>query len=180
MKDNILSRQQKQSKVLRQSYRDYNALVTDSVFQLSKSLAGIHHDFVYAHLMMPHFPYFFDSAGRAYPDSLVFGQRMITNREMFRNYISYTNNIMIRLIDSIQLKSKQQSLIIVQSDHGINNIAGNARNDAFRNYTAIFTPGKVYNGFYDNISNINTFRVIFNKYFGQELPLLPDSSIYVR
>jgi hypothetical protein len=37
-------------------------------------------------------------------------------------------------------------------------------------------PGKGRDDFYPSISPVNTFRVIFNNYFGTNLPLLKDQT----
>jgi hypothetical protein len=43
---------------------------------------------------------------------------------------------------------------------------------------AYYFPEQKYNQLYPGISPVNTFRVIFSEIFGQDLPLLPDSSFY--
>ncbi len=46
----------------------------------------------------------------------------------------------------------------------------------FRILNAIYFPNEEYGGLYKDITPVNTFRVIFNEFFAQELPLLPDKS----
>jgi hypothetical protein len=41
---------------------------------------------------------------------------------------------------------------------------------------AIYFPNGDYSALYETITPVNTFRVVFNQYFGQDVPLLPDSS----
>ncbi len=41
---------------------------------------------------------------------------------------------------------------------------------------AIYFPDRGYNDLYEDLTPINTFRIIFNRYFGQNFPLLPDTS----
>jgi hypothetical protein len=43
----------------------------------------------------------------------------------------------------------------------------------------VYFPGRNYDLMVDSIENVNEFRVIFNSFFGQKLPLLKDSSINV-
>ena len=101
-----------------------------------------------------------------------------SSKNRFKNYISYTNKELDELITGLQLKYDNKAIIILQSDHGLDDIPGSHWKDAFRNYTAYFFPDKDYTSLRDNLSNVNTFRILFNKYFGQQLPLLADSSIY--
>ena len=174
----LASKQADESKKLRASYKEYNKLVLDSLLKLNWERQTEGPKFVYAHLMLPHFPYFFDSTGKEYNTDLIFGKDMITNRERFANYINYTNNQLTALLDIIFAKGSKP-VIIIQSDHGISDLTGK-KDDAFRNYTAYFFPDLNYDLLNDKLSNVNTFRMIFNKYFGQQLPLLKDSSIYIK
>lgn len=136
--------------------------------------------FVYAHLKMPHFPYFFDSTGRQYPDESLYTDSLITDRSKFANYIVYTNHKIAELVSGLLRRTNGNDIIIIQSDHAINDLKGSNKQDAFRNYSAFYFPDKDYRMLYDSMSNVNTFRVLLNKYFDQNLPLLPDKTYYIR
>jgi hypothetical protein len=43
---------------------------------------------------------------------------------------------------------------------------------------AYYLPGVDPNLLYNTISPVNTFRIIFNQYFGAHYDLLPDTSYY--
>ena len=178
MRTRFIERTQKMNRLQREGFRNYNRQLIDSLAGIGPDQPGKPHRFIYAHLMMPHFPYFFDSTGHAYPDEAVFGPEMITSKNRFKNYISYTNKQLDALIQKLQEKYNRKAIIILQSDHALDDIPGSQRKDAFRNYTAYFFPDGDYSSLRDNLSNVNTFRIVFNKYFGQQLPLLADSSIY--
>jgi hypothetical protein len=171
-------KQQEESKKILESNKELNQNITDSLLRFSLTKKEPGRKFVYAHLEMPHFPYFFDSTGKAYPDDQVYGPSMITDKEHFKNYLGYTNKKLIEIISSILTQTKGQAVIILQSDHGFPDIT--KRIDAFRNYAAYYFPDQEYASLYDGMSNVNTFRVLFNKYFGQQLPLLPDSTVYIK
>jgi hypothetical protein len=47
------------------------------------------------------------------------------------------------------------------------------------NLNATYLPEKNYSEFYDNISNVNQFRVLLHKEFEQPLSLLKDSTIFL-
>jgi hypothetical protein len=50
----------------------------------------------------------------------------------------------------------------------------------FYNQNAVYYPDGDYSALYDSISGVNQFRVVLNKMFGQKLPLLRDSVIFLR
>jgi len=168
-------------KALLEPIRNYNQKALDTFSSSFSRISGPGSVFVYAHIGMPHFPYFYNSNGKPYADSLIYGDSMITSRERFREYISYTDKKIIALIDTIMKSKRPQDIIILQSDHGIADLDWNRKKDAFRNYSAFYFPdSSKYKLLYPGMSNVNTFRVLFNAYFGQQLPLLADSSSFVK
>jgi hypothetical protein len=152
--------------------KQFNQVVFDSLSQIIAT-ENIKPKFVYAHLEMPHSPYIFDSAGKEFPDSMLLSTNNLTKRNMFKSYISYVNKKTTVLTNSILNGTNHQAIIIIQSDHGCRDseITTN-KDDAFRNYSAFYFPDRDYSMLYDSMSNINTFRVVLNKYFGQKLHLL--------
>lgn len=137
------------------------------------------HQFVYAHLSFPHFPYFYDSSGRSYSDESLYTDSLITDRKKFAGYIKYSNQQLLQIVSSILKRTNGDAIILIQSDHGLSDLDVTRKNDAFRNYSAFYFPDKDYSKIYDSMSNVNTFRILLNKYFGQQFPLLKDSSVYV-
>lgn len=162
------------------SQKEYNSRLLDSlsIFPVDKN--GKSPFFVYAHLLMPHFPYFYDSSGKPYSDDAIYTDSLITDKSKFANYIVYTKNIIDELITKLLKKSAGKDIIIIQSDHTVANMNQSKKEDVFRNFSAFYFPDKDYSLLYDGMSNVNTFRVVLNKYFGQKLPLLPDKTYYIR
>ncbi len=160
--------------------KTYNLRLLDSLTQFQPSSSVNTPLFLYAHLEMPHFPYFFDEAGKPYTDEELYTDSLISDRKKFARYIRYTNNRITSILDHIMTVSGGQSVIIIQSDHAIADMDWSRKQDAFRNYSAFYFPDKDYSALYPGMSNVNTFRVILNKYFGQRLPLLTDKSFYTR
>jgi FtsH-binding integral membrane protein len=136
--------------------------------------------FVYAHINMPHYPYFYDERGVPNNNDSIYGKEMITNKERFAGYIRYTNKQLLHIIQSIKNKTKGRAVIILQSDHGISDLDATKKTDAFRNFTSFYFPDKDYSILPDTMSNVNTFRIILNKYMHQQLPLVKDSIFYIR
>jgi hypothetical protein len=135
--------------------------------------------FVYAHLMLPHYPYYFNSKGEALPIEKLFeGQE--TNKENYIEYLQYSNRQILRFIDQINAGSEEPPVIMLLGDHGFRHITRKEEHRyAFMNLNAIYLPGKNYSQFYDSISNVNQFRIFFNTAFQQRLPLLKDSTIFL-
>lgn len=167
-------------KLLYRDQHEYNHRVLGLIRDLVRTTPVSAPRFMYAHLMMPHFPYFCDSAGRRYPDSLVFGEKMINDKERFTMYLFYTNKMLLNTVEQIMQHDSRKKIIIIQSDHGIYDFSSFREDDAFRNFTAIYTPDQDCTGFYKGMSNVNTFRIILNQYFGQELPVLEDKQFFIR
>ena len=136
--------------------------------------------FVYAHLMMPHYPYYFDSQNRPLPiEKLLPGQE--TNKENYVEYLQYCNSRILDLVDNIITNSDRPPVIMLLGDHRLPGKGPKKKRHgyAFMNLNAIYLPEKNYSGFYDNISNVNQFRVLLNKEFEQHLSLLKDSTIFL-
>lgn len=179
LRERLIRKQQLDNKEHLSKYKSYNRQVSDSLLAIA-ALPASSPKFVYTHLEMPHFPYFYDSAGKAYPDEIVFGPAMIKDKERFKNYVAYSNAHISQLLTRVLTQTNGQAVIIILSDHGINDLPGSRKEDAFSNYSAFYFPDGNYHQLYTGMSNVNTFRVLFNKYFGQQLPLLSDSSIYIK
>ncbi len=157
--------------------KTYSAKVVDSLLKMDSKKRS-NPAFVYAHLSFPHYPYFYDSTGKPYLNESIFTDSMITDKKKFAGYIKYSNQQLLKIISAIQEKNTKNKVIIIQSDHGIADLDPTRKLDAFRNYSAFYFSDHDYQTLYDSMSNVNTFRIILNKYFAQKLQLLPDSSTY--
>ncbi len=124
--------------------------------------------FVFAHLITPHWPHVFGPNGEAvheHPDS--------TNG--YRNQVIFINKQIVPVLAEIIGKSNHPPIIILQADHG-SIIESPKRRMSILN--AYHLPDEGGQQLYENISPVNSFRVIFNHYFGGNLPLLADISYY--
>jgi len=151
----------------------------DTILDLTRNIAGQQSaapKFVYTHLMMPHYPYYFDGKGNPLPLEKLSGIRKTTSND-YIEYLKYTNRRLLELVDNILATSPTPPVIMLLGDHGFQ-IKTDHTYD-FINLNAVYFPDKNYSGFYDTITNVNQFRIIFNTYFDQHLPLLKDSTINV-
>jgi len=154
------------------------------LYDLTMKLAAEPHErprFVYTHLMMPHHPYFFDKNGNPMDSARVFATGNNLNQKEYIEYLQYTNNKILQLADHILHNAHKPPVIIIMSDHGFRQFAKPVAPEYyFMNLNTIYLPGKNYAGFYDSMSNVNQFRVLFNTMFNSHLALLKDSSIYLK
>lgn len=131
--------------------------------------------FLYAHVLIPHFPVMFDEHGNM-PSILE------SNIEkLYIDQLKYTNVRVKAIIESILATAKNRSIIIIQGDHGANfYIKDREKQMKMRTsiLNAVYLPDGKENIFYDGMTSLNTFRILFNKYFGTNLKLLPDVTYY--
>jgi hypothetical protein len=160
--------------------KKYNQQVLDTITSVINTENKNSPFFLYAHLYLPHFPYFFDSSGRPYPEDSLYNDSLITDRKKFTGYISYTNQKILSLVEHLFQRPGGSDIVIIQSDHGLADMDFTRKKDAFRNYFAVYFPDHDYRLLYDSISNINTFRVILNKYLNYKFPSLKDHSVYLK
>lgn len=134
--------------------------------------------FTYLHIMMPHFPFLLDSMGR--PSGFLQKQGILPKDSidnMFLQYEVYANKIITPFISRLKQETGGKAVILLMSDHGYQEATGDNKTLPFYNLNAIYLPQKNYQGWYNGISNVNQFRVLFNTLFHEQIPLLPDSLV---
>ncbi|HMK05003.1 MAG TPA: hypothetical protein VK489_12455 [Ferruginibacter sp.] len=156
----------------------------DRAIQQSRELARSRKKapfFCYTHVMMPHWQYYFDSAGKANPLHLVLPKASITNKKLYLGYLQYSSRIMSGLITDIIL-ADPSAIVVLMSDHGFRNYADQRSFQPyhFDNICAVRFPDKNYLPYKEKWSTVNFFRYVFNCEFGQKIPYLPDSAIFVN
>ncbi|HEV8507495.1 MAG TPA: hypothetical protein VGQ53_18915 [Chitinophagaceae bacterium] len=160
--------------------RDFNNFVIDSLMKIPLQETNSP-QFVYAHVYLPHPPFFYNENGSENELNAVLSEKSQKNKSLFLSYLKYTNNVALKIIDRIMQVSGGHSMIILQSDHGFRDFEGGPTHPQtfFQNYSAFYFPDKNYSALYDTMSNINTFPVIFNKCLGTNIPLQADSSVFL-
>lgn len=148
--------------------RIHRDLVLFVLEQLRKMPGKSSPKLVFAHLVIPHPPYVFEADGSfvAYdkPDN-----------PGYQDQITYLNRILIPLLREMIERSPSPPIIILQADHGAINAPPNKRLNILNAY---FLPGDGKEALYPNISPVNTFRLIFNQYFGGNYELLEDTAYF--
>ncbi len=138
--------------------------------------------YVFAHFLVPHGPYVFA------PDGRCLTQAEAAERGEFQGYvdqIAYADRIIEDVVVALQAADRPPAVILVQADEG--------PFPAVRDYgipwhespaeelriklgiiNAYFFPDGDYRHLYPEISPVNSYRALFNTYFGTSFPLLPD------
>ena len=158
----------------------YNDIKIETLTRNTVLLKTSQPKFVYTHLKKPHHPYFFDSKGNEVPvDSLT--DEFTMDKRAYIEYLQYSNKMLLDLVDFIKKKSAMPPVIMLLGDHGFRQLTGNVdKKYHFMNLNAVYFPNGNYAGFYDGMTNVNQFRVTLNSIFGQKLPLLKDSTSFLK
>lgn len=131
--------------------------------------------FVFAHLVIPHHPFVFGPNGEELP----YQSRAVPKFEEYKvrypDQVTYINKRIEAIVDLILQTSPNPPIIIIQGDHGPAPFDVMERRMKILN--AYYFPDNA-DGLYPTITPANTFRVIFNKYFLQEYPMLEDRSLF--
>ena len=143
--------------------------------------------FTFSHIMAPHPPFVFDSQGNEIQPDRLFTTNDAgfpgTKKEYKNNYVNqliYSNQRTKEMIEKIIANSKNPLVIILQSDHGpaMQLEWEKPSKEAIRERTSIlnayFFSDKAQNALYENITPVNTFRIIFNLYFQADYEILED------
>ena len=139
--------------------------------------------FIFAHMIIPHDPYVFDSDG-SYITREEAEKR--DKKELYLNQVIFINEKVKPLVNKILSESDPRPIIIIQSDEGPVPLEYSRRSfkwatattEELKEKTGIlnvyYLPGVDKDVLYPEITPVNTFRLIFNSYFDADLELLPD------
>lgn len=141
--------------------------------------------FVFAHIASPHGPYVFGSNGEDTSGIGVFSNFRTTEEEMglYLDQLLFVNKKLIEIIGEILSGSQEPPIIIIQSDHGPflpspKYSEDESKHARFQNFSAYYLPGKPASILPQKMSAVNTFRLIFDNYFGTDYGLLEHKSYY--
>src|SRR3989344_274303 len=161
--------------------------------------------FVFAHIPEPHPPFLFDANGNeVIKESGDFGDSIDASTIKTFDHLGYAaaywdqwlfiSKKLDQTVKDIIANSKNPPIIIIQSDHGAyipepnnpqkpDNYPDERASDkslraAVKNFSAYYLPGKSKGILPVNMSPVNTFRLVFDQYFGTTYGLLENKSHY--
>jgi len=132
--------------------------------------------YTYVHLFIPHAPFVFGPDGEIMTDPGYYsGDRAGATTEAYQlkgyvNQVQYIDKRMVPILQAIISNSKNPPIIILMGDHGLEN------SNRLTDLLAYYLPKNGNAKLYPNISPVNSFRLIFDEYFGANYPLLPDTT----
>ncbi|MFQ5922231.1 MAG: hypothetical protein ACE5M4_05255 [Anaerolineales bacterium] len=132
--------------------------------------------FAFVHILATHAPYVFDSNGEIWSDEGFYygpSKEPIDEWHWQTGYVSsieFTNKRMIEILQSIIDGSDDPLIIILQGDHGLR------EENLLEVLSAYHLPDGVDAALYPSISPVNSFRVVFDGYFGTNYGLIDDLS----
>lgn len=152
--------------------------------------------FVFAHVLAPHGPFVFDEQGNAIQpqgqfdlgEGILFFERgwWIGNADLkgYSAQLTFINSKVKSILDDLLSQSSRPAIIILQADHGpgplLDSYEPNNRyiKEKLAILNAYLLPGDGAEDLYEEITPVNTFRLIFNRYLGTDLELLEDKSYF--
>ena len=124
--------------------------------------------FVYAHILIPHGPFVFGADGKALADPSKYENADLkTWKQGYTDEVQFINGHLLSILPGLIANSKVPPIIIIQGDHG-------SKVDRFPILNAYYLPGAGKEKLYSTISPVNSFRLVFDTYFGAHYSLLKD------
>ncbi len=143
--------------------------------------------FVFAHVLCPHSPFIFGPDGEPLQMDRKFSlnsknldQEKHHPIEIMKGQVQFVNKKILEMVDRILSNSKNDPIIIIQADHGFRmrlKHEGQVKDNIDRTYAifhTVYLPGQNYSDYYPTMSTVNTFRLVFNQFFGMDYPLTDD------
>lgn len=166
------------------STEHYNcALYTfDRIAEMPDNIAPT---YAFAHILLPHPPYVFDEDGNFLTAEAASEK---SREENYINQLTATNNMVTELIDGLLSSSEVPPIIILQADEGPfppetdfpsfkwEDASEILLKEKYGILNAYYLPDVAEDVLYPSITPVNSFRLIFNLYFGADFMLLPDKS----
>lgn len=125
--------------------------------------------FVFAHILAPHPPHIFTPDGKF----LWVADEVVG----YRSNVQFIDSQITKLARKIIENSQRPVVIIIQGDHGPSR-PGVTPQMRMSILNAYYVNKNTKEDLYTTITPVNTFRVIFNNYFGTNYPLLDDKSYF--
>ena len=158
-------------KIFGSLYRD---CTLDTLEQLKKIPSMKSPTFTFAYILCPHLPFVFGPTGE-----VVSGDNWCNykDKQFYRGQYIFISREIEKVVDTLLENSATKPIIIIQSDHGLRPYLLELKiaQDEWRKiFNAYYLPGDGGKHLYESISPVNSFRVIFNYYFGAQYMLLED------
>lgn len=143
--------------------------------------------FAFAHLLLPHVPYYLDSNCKVIiRKDLFYGSR--ARRTGYPNQLRCANKLLLDFTHDVIERSSPPPVIVLQGDHGSRSIdRGRLRDEnptaaqlreRFDAFGAYYLPGDSAATLKGSVSLVNVMRYVFSRYVGADLPPIADTAFY--
>ena len=166
----------------------------DRIFCQFDDIVEIKHEaekpvFVFMHVMAPHDPYVFGPNGEEVDYKYTFGPTGTAyldpdeEKIAYVNQLTYLTKILEETIKNLLENSDSPPVIIIQSDTGPNiGFTGATKELQQANrmliFNAYYFPNEKYDLLYDDITPVNSFRVVFDSQFQTNYGMVEDKSFF--
>ncbi|MCK4692366.1 MAG: sulfatase-like hydrolase/transferase [Anaerolineales bacterium] len=150
--------------------------------------------FVFAHVMVPHPPFVFGASGEPLQSDRKFdlsdGTLLTTVMSQeeyvtgYRDQLTFINSQIKISLQELLLGSDNPPIVILQGDHGPGSmldylsIENSNVLERMSILNAYYFPDQIYKDLYPEISPVNTFRVLLNRYFNIDYAILEDRGYF--
>jgi len=152
--------------------------------------------FSYTHILSPHPPFIFDSNGNVIDETMnCIGAKDGSHyfktcpgvkkyKKKYIDQLSYINTRIKSIIDELLENYETPPIIILQADHGPgsmldwDSLENSNIHERAGILNAYYVPEETKKMLYQNISPVNSFRVIFNSLFNNEFKILEDKTYF--
>lgn len=140
--------------------------------------------FVFMHVLLPHPPFVFKRNGETYNEGVFLDFNYPWVKDKYLEQLIFLNGKVKELIDKILSSSPKKPIIILQSDHGpASMLKWDSPDDVglkerMTILNAYLLPEGGARELYKTITPVNSFRLVFNHYFGARFKLLEDRSYF--
>ena len=124
--------------------------------------------FVFAHLLVTHDPFVFTADGS-------FSASKFFTADDYTNSVAFIDSALPEIVNKIIQNSETPPVIIIMGDHG-STVKGTSIEDRMKTLFAVYLQGENPEKFYDDISPVNVFRIIFNDMFDADYELIDEKS----
>jgi hypothetical protein len=175
---------------------NYRRVMYERTLQQLRNIAGARDlpgpKFVFAHVLLPHPPWIFDRNGNFLTEERA--SRM-SYQQKLREQTTFANKKLEELMQHLLSGRGPRPIVILQTDEGVyptgesdlttenfdwRKLSVEQLREKFRILNAYYLPGVGQSRLYPSISPVNSFRLLFDLYFGMTLPLLPDRSYAIE
>lgn len=150
--------------------------------------------FVTVHFISPHPPFVFDKDGNSveipytfnFKDGNDYPGTPESYRKGYIDQLQYVNHQLLETLSIILSKSRIPPIIVIEADHGsglmtdFTSLSNTCIKERFSPFAAFYLPDVRDQALLNEISAVNTFRIIFNQYFDARLPLLENRQYFFK